>query len=75
MAKDCQSKKQSKESNAANFNQKKDSDEEWKVKASITIKEDELALTVKIPSQINYKSDQTIDLKYSNHMNSDQKKL
>lgn len=45
MAKDCWSKKKFEESNATTSNQKKDSDEEWEVEASIAVKEKELALT------------------------------
>lgn len=57
MMKNCWSKKKFEESNARTLNQKKDSDKEWKVKASVAIEEEELALIVTIPGQINYNSD------------------
>ena len=68
MVKDCWSKKKLEEINVATSNQKKDSNEEQEVEASIAIEEEELALVVTIPSQINYESDWIIDLGYSNHM-------
>lgn len=48
--KTCWSKKKYEESDATIFNQKKDNDKEWEVKAFIAIKEEELAFTVTIPS-------------------------
>lgn len=44
------SKKKHEESDAIIFNQMKDNDNEWEVEALIAIKEEELALTVIIPS-------------------------
>lgn len=48
--KNCWSKKKYEESDAIIFNQMKDNDNEWEVEALIAIKEEELALTVIIPS-------------------------
>lgn len=53
----------------------KDNDKEWEVEALIAIKEEELALTVIIPSYINYVDDQIVDSRCSNHMIGDRKKL
>lgn len=75
MAKDCWSKKKSEKSNTATSNQKNDSDEEQEVEASVGIEEDELALAVTIPDQINYESDWIIDSECSNHMTGDKDKL
>lgn len=57
MVKEYWSKKKYVESNTATSNQKKDSNEEWEVEASVVIEEKELALVVAIPDQINYESD------------------
>ena len=45
------------------------------VKASIAIKEEELALTVAKPGRIKYEHDWIVDLGYSNHMTDDIEKL
>lgn len=68
MAKDYYSKKESKESNVATFNQKKDKDKEQEVEASDANEEEELALAVTMPGRINYENDWIIDPGYSNHM-------
>lgn len=46
---------------------KKDSDEQWEVKASINIKEEELALAVAIFGHINYESDWIVDSVVKSH--------
>lgn len=66
-AKECRSKKTSAESNVITSNKKKDSDEQWEVKASINIEEEELALAVAIFGQINYEGDWIVDSVVKSH--------
>ncbi|XP_068639373.1 uncharacterized protein [Aristolochia californica] len=53
----------------------KDSEEGWDVVALFVMGEEELALTVTTPKQIDYKNDWIVDSGCSNHMTGDKQKL
>ena len=72
---DCWSKKKSTESSASTSNLEKQSNEEWDLKASFATEEEEMALTVVAPGQIDYKNDWIIDSGCSNHMTGGREKL
>ena len=74
MAKDCWSKKKMTKSNATTSKTKNQSDDERDVIASFAA-EEELALAVTVPGQINYEKDWIVDSGCSNHMIGDEEKL
>ncbi|XP_068645268.1 uncharacterized protein [Aristolochia californica] len=61
MAKDCWTKKKHVESNTDTHTSKEESEDGWDGQVSCTMEEEELALTVTIPEQIDYKNDWIID--------------
>uniref|UniRef100_A0A2N9I986 CCHC-type domain-containing protein n=1 Tax=Fagus sylvatica TaxID=28930 RepID=A0A2N9I986_FAGSY len=75
MAKDCWTKKKPVESNTATSSSKENSEDGWDAEALFAMEEEELALTVTTPEQIDYKNDWIVDSGCSNHMTGDKHKL
>ncbi|KAK4433007.1 Copia protein [Sesamum alatum] len=67
MVKDCWSKKNVVESNAATSK----TEDEWDIEASFAADEDKLALAATTSNQINYENDWIVDSGCSNHMTGD----
>ncbi|KAE8689487.1 putative disease resistance protein [Hibiscus syriacus] len=75
MAKDCWTKKKHVESNIATSSSKENSEDGWGAEALFATEEEELALTVTTPEQIDYKNDWIVDSGCSNHMTGVNQKL
>jgi transposase InsO family protein len=75
MAKDCWTKKKPVESNTATSSSKENSEGGWDAEVLFAMEEEELALTVTTPEQIDYKNDWIVDSGCSNHMTGDKHKL
>uniref|UniRef100_A0A2N9G7D6 CCHC-type domain-containing protein n=1 Tax=Fagus sylvatica TaxID=28930 RepID=A0A2N9G7D6_FAGSY len=75
MAKHCWTKKKPVESNTATSSSKENSEDGWDAEALFAMEEEELALTVTTPEQIDYKNDWIVDSGCSNHMTGDKHKL
>ena len=71
MAKDCWTKKKPIESNTATSSSKENSEDGWDAEALFATEEEELALTVTTPEQIDYKNDWIVDSGCSNDMTGD----
>jgi hypothetical protein len=75
MAKDCWTKKKPVESNTATSSSKENGEDGWDAEALFAMEEEELALTITTPEQIDYKNDWIVDSGCSNHMTGDKHKL
>ncbi|KAE8679564.1 tir-nbs resistance protein [Hibiscus syriacus] len=75
MEKDYWTKKKPVEINIATSSSKENSEDGWDAEALFATEEEELALTVTTPEQIDYKNDWIVDSGCSNHMTGDKHKL
>lgn len=76
MAKECQLKqKKAIKSNVATFSYKEKSEDGWDIEVSLAVEEEELALSITIVDQIDYKNDWIIHSGCLNHRTMSKQKL